>query len=481
LSYKVSGLNQRALDPLLGPAFAPTKLDSMNLDGAGSVRFAPGRGFDLKTDVAVADLRLSSPRQSLPAAPMALDLKLDAGASGQVMELRECVLSLPSTPRAKNQLSLQGRVNFDPTSHAPGQLRLHSEALDLAPLFDLTSTPAAREQPPSPPPQVSTAPAEPAPVKLPVNQLAFDLNIGRLYWRSLAVSNWITQCNVRQGHVILKPLSLAINGGAINSALTLDLTVPGHSYDLSLACDRLPMGPVLDSIAPANRGQFDGELAFNARIKGAGLSGTSLQRSLAGRVTAVLTNGNVLLGSPRTQSLLKPIAALLRVPELTRTHLVGLDGALNLGDGRIAIERLGLRSEAFQADVQGAVPIAPVLTDSPLDLPVVFWLRRSLAEKANFVPANTPAEAEYIRLPNFLKLVGTIGTPAVDQNQLALTGLVLKSVSGIPGVGEKAGAILQGLGGLLIGLPPAGAQTNTAPTNAPAPSPPAQPKPPRQP
>ncbi len=118
------------------------------------------------------------------------------------------------------------------------------------------------------------------------------------------------------------------------------------------------------------------------------------------------------------------------------------------------------------------IPIAEVLTNSPLNLPLEFALRRSLAEKASLLPPNTPTNAAYALLPKFVTVKGTIGEPKSDLNEMALGGLLLKSGVGIAeklGVklDPKAGNVLQGVGGLLTGQKPA-ADTNAPSTNPPA-------------
>jgi hypothetical protein len=76
-----------------------------------------------------------------------------------------------------------------------------------------------------------------------------------------------------------------------------------------------------------------------------------------------------------------------------------------------------------------------------------------------------------VQLPAFVKVAGTIGQPKTETDKLVIVGLVSKVAAGIPGVvGGKAGNILQGVGGLLTGQAPAGANpsTNQLSTNKPA-------------
>lgn len=106
---------------------------------------------------------------------------------------------------------------------------------------------------------------------------------------------------------------------------------------------------------------------------------------------------------------------------------------------------------------------------SPLNLPVEFALRRSLAEKSSLLPPNTPTNATYALLPKFVTIKGTLGEPKSDLNELALGGLLLKSGVGIAEklgvkVDPKTGNLLQGVGNLLTGQKPA--TTNQPSTNA---------------
>ena len=111
-----------------------------------------------------------------------------------------------------------------------------------------------------------------------------------------------------------------------------------------------------------------------------------------------------------------------------------------------------------------------MLSNSPLDLPVTLELRRSLAHKAHLTVGGDTNTA-FGPLPDFLKLKGTFGNPKAELNKLALGGVLLQSLGGIPGAaGGQAGAVLQSLGGLLMGQSPA-ASTNKTATNAPATNP----------
>ena len=146
-----------------------------------------------------------------------------------------------------------------------------------------------------------------------------------------------------------------------------------------------------------------------------------------------------------------------------------------------------MQSPAFEAQASGTITLAEVLTNSPLLMPVSISLERSVAQRINMA-GNTPTNATYAKLPDFLTMKGTLGNSKADINYVALASASLQGVGGKAGQvggalqglsglfsggtnatsgsstnpsGGKAGGLLQGIGGLLGNSPPAA-------TNAPA-------------
>jgi hypothetical protein len=182
------------------------------------------------------------------------------------------------------------------------------------------------------------------------------------------------------------------------------------------------------------------------------VTGTNLQKNLAGQLAFSFTNANISLLHPKANMLIAPVAVLLRVPELAKSPLESAAANARLGNGQVAIQQLSALSPAFYAEAQGTIPLAPVLTNSPLNLPVAFWLRRSLAEKANLVPDNATPGAKYVKLPDFIKVTGTLGHFETKTDKIAIVGLLSRSAAIIPGVaGTKVGNVLDNVGSALSG------------------------------
>ena len=437
---------------------------------SGSAGF-DGAAFNLQTQIEAVMARLLG---SGPATPLTASVKLDGTFTNQSLDLRQLQLALTPTQRApKNELNITGHFDLS-TPTTKGQLNIKADTFDVTQLYDAfagekssATTPASAPTQPAP---ASSGPGnvEPDAVNLPL-QFTAEANLGQVYLHEIAITNWQATAKVDANKITLDPCQLTLNGAPVSASVQLNLGVKGYAYALSLLMDKVPLEPIANTFSPASRGQYQGLILANAKIKGAGVTGASLQKSLSGQASLSFTNANVQLMGPKTKKLVVPIATLLRVPEITQTPLNWLDAQTELGGGNINISRFTVQSEAFEARTHGVIPLADVLTNSPLNLPIEFALRRSLAEKSGLLPANTPSDARYAMLPKFATVKGTLGDPKSDLNEYALGGMLLKSGVGIAEklgvkVDPKTSNVLQGVGNLLTGQKPA--TTNQPTTNA---------------
>ena len=432
-----------------------------------------GEAFNLQTQVEVVMARLMG---SGSTAPLPVGVKLDGSFANHVLNLRQMQLNFAPTRRApKNELNAAGRFDVSTPGLTKGSLTAKADALDLTEVYDAFASGKSPATAPTGAP-TSSAPVpssttEPQATTLPL-QLTAEASIGRVYLREIAGQDCQVTAKVDGGKLTLDPCRLALNGAPVSANVDLNLGVKGYTYALSLSMDKVPLEPIANTFSPETRGQYQGFVIAKAQINGAGITGTSLQRSLSGQAAFSFTNANIQLISPKIRKIMVPIATLLRVEAITQSPVNWLHAQTELGGGNVTLHRFAVQSEAFEATAQGVIPIAEVLTNSPLDLPVEFALRRSLAEKANLLPPNTPTNAPYAMLPKFVTLKGTAGDPRTDLNEQALAGLLLKSGVGIVEklgvkIDPKAGNVLQGIGDLLTGQNPA-PNTNTPATNPPA-------------
>src|SRR5262249_46090317 len=146
------------------------------------------------------------------------------------------------TQRAKNELQLKGRIDMTDTNAIQGNLKLLADSLDFTSYYDLFAGEGkSPEKKPAPSPKqtakstkstsesAATEPQkEPDAVKLPLRNFTAEVNIGHCYLREVDIANFQTTTKIDAGHVVVKPLQLALNGAPVNANVDLDMGVPGY-------------------------------------------------------------------------------------------------------------------------------------------------------------------------------------------------------------------------------------------------------------
>jgi hypothetical protein len=499
LNAVLADFNQDGLRPFLEPLLADKRLVSVSINGNALVQYDPIGSSAIKADLQVTNLVVSDPKQQFPATPLEAKLEVDTSLQKQSADVRQFRVTLTPTQRAQNQLQLQGHVDFSQTNAIQGNVQLAADSLDLTSYYDLfagkkpgTPNATAHAAPGTAPGSVpSQSNEEPTAMQLPFRNFAMQATIGRLYLHEVEITNLQTTLNLDGGHVLLKPCRLTLNGAPVTATADLDLAVPGFKYDVTFTAHTVPLAPLVNSFQPDRAGQIGGSFTANAMVKGAGMTGSSLQKYLTGQFDVGATNLNlsiINLRSPLLKTLINVIATvpeLLSNPESAIASLFGgitgrggLANDLNkspldviaargvLGGGRVDLQQAVVRSPAFEANAQGSITIAKVLTNSVIQIPIGVSLSRPIADRLNLVPANAPVDAAYVPLPKFLTMTRTVGNPKADVNKLALAGTALRTV--VPGTGGKTGGLIKGIGGLLEGQPSGSSgstNTNQSPVN----------------
>jgi hypothetical protein len=495
LNVTLADFNQNGLRPFTEPLLTDRKLVSIVVNGNASVQYDPTGKSTLQAGIQVTNLVVSDPQLQFPATPLEAKLQVDTALQKQSVDVRQLQITLTPTPRAQNMVQLEGQVDFSRTNAIQGNLKLAANSVDLTGYYDLfagkkpekveSAAPAREATPPRAPAPTNQ---EPAAKQLPFHNFTMQANIGRLYLHEVEITNLSTTVNLDGGRVLLKPCQLTLNGAPVNATVDLDLGVPGYQYALAFNAEQAPLAPLVDTFEPDRRGQLGGTLTAHAQINGVGTTGASLQKSLKGQFDVGATNLNLSVANVRSPVLKTVINVVATVPELLHNPagavgnllggFTGRGGLMNelskspldviaargsAGEGRINLQQAVVRSSAFEADAQGTITIARVLTNSPIQIPVAVSLSHAIAEQLNLAAG---ANTAYVKLPDFLTVKGTAGQPKAEINKLALFGTTLKAVGGtVPGTNIKPGGLLQGLGGLLGGQK---SGSTAATTNPPA-------------
>jgi len=413
------------------------------------------------------------------------------------------------------------------TNAIQGNLKLVADSLDFTSYYELfageSKAPEKKSAPASKQAAKSTksasAPAstqpqkEPDALKLPLRNFTAEVNIGHCYLREVDIANFQTTTKIDGGHVVVKPLQLALNGAPVNANADLDLGVPGYKYDTSFGARAIPLAPLVNTFTPERKGQIGGTLTANAKIAGAGITDASLKKNLAGQFDMTSTNLNLSVLNIRNKYLKTLVDVIAVIPELmaggsifgkgsfsdelAKSPIDSIDARGDVGAGKVNLQKAFVQSAAFQADAHGTVMLADVRNNSALDVPVSISLSHGIAKTiglASGEAANTP----YVKLPDFYTMKGTAGDPKNDINKLALAKIGGKAIIGVgsnlggstgqlfreagslfgtpPATNsqtstnkpppDKSGSVLKGLGGFISG---ALGQTNPPPTNKPPP------------
>lgn len=458
VSVKLSGVNENALRPFLESALAGKKLASVAINGTISAQYNPQAGSAVKADVQVTNLVVDDPSHQIPSTPLAVGLQADASLNGQVADVRQLQIGLTPTARAANQINFSGNVDFSKTNAIQGNLKLAADSLDFTSYYDLFAggtNAAAKPVANTTAPPSANAGQEPPAVNLPLQNFTLAAEIGRLYLHEVAISNFVMTTKIDGGHIVMKPFQLVLNGAPVNATADLDLGVPGYKYDVGFNAQGIPLAPLVDTFQPARAGQMGGTLNANAQVGGAGITGASLQKNLNGNFGLSMTNLDLSVINVHSSILKAIINVVATIPELISNpesgiaslfgSVTGKGGLMNelqqspiesismqatAGNGLVNLQTATVQSAAFKAGAPGTITLNEVLTNSTLNIPVTVALSQDIAKKLNVTSTTASANDNYVPLPQFLTMTGTIGNPKANINKLALAGLAIHSLTG---------------------------------------------------
>jgi hypothetical protein len=436
-------MNENALRPFLASYLAPRTLTSIAIKSPKiTLAYDPKGQSAVQGDVTVTNFVMSSTGVEKPK-PLAVSGQLDAAMATNALDLKKLVVTMEPTTRAANTVQLQGHLDMAKTNAYSGQFTLASEALDLTPWYDQFATASTN----------ATAPAaagpevEPAAMNLPVGDMTVDAKIGRLYVRETAISNLVTTVKIHGSQVDIKPFQLTFNGAPVDATAAVNLGVPGYVYDLSLKADKMPVAPLANSFMAGQTNQYQGDLTANFKIKGAGITGTNLQKNLAGSTSLLITNANISLkSSGAMKTVLKTVLIALRMSDLLEAPVMGIESQTQIGNGTVDVQKFEVSSSTLQVQSTGTVALASVLTNSTLNLPVTLLLSSNIARQSNLYPTNAATNAIYVPLPQFVKIGGTVGKYEVQIDKLVVASILAKNIMGLPSslagtVGNTLGSV----------------------------------------
>lgn len=432
----LGGLNQNALEMVLAPSLGEIGLQSVTAQLDAELQHDPRTGSRLEANLRVADLVLRSSMNALPAEPLAIALKIKAGLVDQRLSLEEFQLGLTETARARNVMRAHGNLDLSRREALDLRLRVESEALDLTPFADLlrsgdqggNATSVNQAPPPT---------SEPEPRQLPFKDFTLEGQIGRLFLRDVEVRDLLAKLRIETSKVRLDPLEFGMNGGVVRGRAMLDLSRPGSLYEVALLVDKVPLAPLIATLnSPPSRkvrGLFSTELA----LRGEGVTGPSIRRHLGGKVGFQVHDAEIdVVDKASTPSasrgfaaaVLGPVAQVLEIPDLSQDPLTRIEGEVAVSAGEVEVRKFLAETRNLQTTVQGRIALADELNESRLlAIPVDVALQRDLAIRSRLARSEESAESPYVRLPNFVKVSGTVSQPVVATDKGVIAVLVLRA------------------------------------------------------
>lgn len=453
------GINRFALSPFLTPFSNVEDFTEVTLNLEAELQLDLNGESTLKGNTSLSNLKVKDP-ESERIKELQSELDLDLAWNTQHLEIRPSFFKLTPTSLADNVIKVSGQIPLLPFMASKGNLRVSSPSMDLTSYFDLIAKPeeAQVEVQPVSTPDVASAPQSGA-LDVPMGEFDVKLDIAKLIVRDISMKAFQAHALWQTNTLTIRPLSMTLNEGLIKAEMAMDFAKPDWGYDMTLEVDQIPIEAFIDTLSPSQKGQVSGMISGKAEWKGAGLTETGWQRNLNGAMSLKYTDADINFVSPKMRLLMTPITAVLRLPELLKAPINGIETNLKIENQILALDAFKVQSDAFQVHASGEIPLDNVLTNSVLNLPVEFYLERSIARKSNLMPSSAPKETSHVKLPDFVKLEGTIGAPKTKTDKLVLSGLLVKSGAGLVksaavlplNVGEGAVKVLKDVGGFLTG------------------------------
>ncbi|MDB6053788.1 MAG: hypothetical protein JWN25_1311 [Verrucomicrobiales bacterium] len=478
--FKIDGLNQNLIAPFANSALNGKQLASILINGNGKVSGTMSN-MQVNADVSITNIVVKDLKDPKPPTPLAVSLLVDGSKQGDIFTIKTFGLTLSPTARAKNQLTLSGQLDMTKTNAITGKLTARADSLDLTPYYDLFAGKSPKEvaasgKPTSDTPatsaQVSLPKPEPEPMKLPVQLLSCELNFAKVFLREIEITDLKSTLRIETNHAVLRPFQLSLNNAPVTADIDVDLSKKGYGYAVSFLFNKVPLEPIANSFVADKSGQYKGEIFANAKFTSIGLTDLSLKKTANAQVYFTFTNANIQIVSPRLKTFLTPIATAINAPEILDSPVNWVTAALVISNANITLGNFGILSEAFYANTVGTIPMADILTNSPVNEGVSFQLRRSIAAKAKLIGNESYKDQKYVSLPTFVKVQGTIGKPEskIDYAGLAKLALQVTAENSNLLKGSAGSVVNQFLGGGQAAAPPG--VNNSPATNAGSATPP---------
>ena len=234
---------------------------------------------------------------------------------------------------------ISGEIALNQKSPRPQiDAKFHSQKLDLRPFLiqDSSDSKTETKSKKGDPKSNKVLPAEPFDLQaLDQVDAALSLRADQILTHRIALDKFQIDLSLKDGHLIIKPLTTKIGGGDLGGSL--DLLAKGNNANLTtkITAKKINLGEMLKKLEISQG--LDGILDLNINLKGKGKSVAALMAGLNGDVVAILSESQLpvkylnLVGGDLATSLMKMVNPFEKKIERAQINCAVCD--FNIKDG----------------------------------------------------------------------------------------------------------------------------------------------------
>ena len=447
LELTATGILAGLLNTAAHPWLAPVEVTQSQAQTKTKVLLGADGSIALESTGVLGQLMLTEGDKPLLAKPTTIGLALKTKLSGDDIALNQTEITLPKSDRASNKLSATGKLSAPADKDISGSLKLSSDAVDLDSVIGLLPKNEAVATEGDFVNDLAGLPDAFAGLALDL-----QLQLAKAFWDHITIAKADISGKASGKVIDLPKVQFELNGMPVTGSLRIDKTNPKPAYAFEVQLKDQLAQPLVAAIDPESKESIAGKVTVLAKLDSSGESQGGFWSNLKGTAEFKFTDGDLRVFSDTTKILLTPVAILLRLPEMLNSPIDSMHAKLKIENESIQLETCEVKGSMFVASATGAIALDETLEASALDIPVQLSVRRDVADKAGLIPKGTPLSAKFVKLPDFVKVGGTIGEPKTKTNKLAIVGLLGQSAAGLPGTIEnKAGGLLENAANLLDG------------------------------
>ncbi|MDD9865989.1 MAG: DUF748 domain-containing protein, partial [Verrucomicrobiales bacterium] len=447
LELTASGVLADLLNAAAQPWLAPIEVTQSQTQTKATVLLGADGSVAVESTGALGRLMLTEGDKPLLAKPTTIGLALKTKLSGDDIELNQTDISLPKSDRAANKLSATGKLSVPAGKDISGSLKISSDAVDLDSVIGLLPENEATATEGDFVNDLSGLPDAFAGLALDL-----QLQLVKAFWDNITIAKADISGKAGGKVIDLPKVQFELNGLPVSGSLRIDKSKPNPAYAFEVQLKDQLAQPLVAAFDPESKESVAGKVTVLAKLDSSGKTQGEFWANLKGTTEFKFAEGDLRVFSDTTKILLTPVAILLRLPDMLNSPIDSMHAKLKIENKRVQLETCEVKGSVFVAGATGAIALDETLEASALDLPVQLSIRRDLADKAGLIPKGTPLSAKFVKLPDFVKVGGTIGEPKTKTDKLAIVGLLGQSAAGLPGTIEnKAGGLLENAANLLDG------------------------------